>query len=56
MAAQDELAVLSTNSVHRIFSDATHSMLTENGATAAKSSTAIVDVVHAVRTGTDLRP
>lgn len=37
MAAQDELAALSTNSVHRILPDATHSMLTENEATAAKS-------------------
>ena len=52
MAAQDELAALSTNSAHRILPDATHAMLTENEATAAQSSKAILDVVQSVRTGT----
>lgn len=54
MAAQDELAALSTNSVHRTVADATHAMLTENEAFAAQSSHAILDVVNAVRTGTPL--
>ena len=52
MAAQDELAELSTNSAHRIFAGATHATLTENEATAAQSSQAVLDVVNAVRTGT----
>jgi hypothetical protein len=54
MAAQDELAALSTNSVHRILPDATHAMLTENEAFAAQSSQAILDVVNAVRTRTPM--
>ena len=37
MAAQNELAALSTNSVHRVLPNATHSMLTEDEATAARS-------------------
>ncbi len=52
MAAQDELAALSTNSDHRIVADATHSSLTENEASAAHSIQAILDVVNSVRTGT----
>ena len=51
-AAQDELAALSTNSVHRTLANADHAMLTEQQATAAHSSQAIRDVVNAVRTGT----
>jgi len=54
MAAQDELAVLSTNSVHRTLANASHAMLTEQRATAAQSAQAIRDVVNAVRTGTPL--
>jgi len=50
-AAQNDLARLSTNSAHRILGNATHAMLTEDKATAAKSSQAISDVVDAVRTG-----
>jgi pimeloyl-ACP methyl ester carboxylesterase len=52
IAAQDELAALSTNSAHRLLPDATHAMLTENQAVAAQSSRAILDVVNSVRTGT----
>jgi pimeloyl-ACP methyl ester carboxylesterase len=52
MAAQDGLAALSTNSNHRILPDATHTMLTENKATAVQSSQAIRDVVNSVRTTT----
>ena len=53
-AAQDELAALSTDSVHRTLTDASHAMLTEQQATAAQSSEAIRDVVNAVRTGTPI--
>lgn len=52
MAAQDELAALSTNSVHHSVPDATHSSLIENETNAAQSSQAILDVVDAVRTNT----
>lgn len=52
MAAQDELAALSTNSVHRVVPDATHAMLTENEEAAVESSQAIRDIVNAVRAGT----
>ena len=52
MAAQDKLAALSTNSVHRTLANADHAMLTEQQATAAQSAQAIRDVVNAVRTGT----
>jgi pimeloyl-ACP methyl ester carboxylesterase len=54
MAAQDDLAALSTNTVHRIETDATHSMLTENEAMAQQSSRAITDVVNSIRTGAPL--
>ena len=52
MAAQDKLAALSTNSVHRTLANAEHAMLTEQQATAAQCAQAIRDVVNAVRTGT----
>lgn len=51
---QDELAALSSNTIHRHVPDATHSMLTENEGAAGTSSLAIRDVVKAVRTGTRL--
>ena len=54
LAAQDELAALSTNRVHRILPNATHSMLTEHRPTASQSSQAIRDVVNSVRTGSAL--
>jgi hypothetical protein len=53
-AAQNDLARLSTNTVHRVLTHATHSMLTDDRATAAKSSRAIRDVVNAARTGQPL--
>jgi pimeloyl-ACP methyl ester carboxylesterase len=52
MAAQDELAALSTNSDHRVIPDATHDTLVANREFAARASQAIGDVVDAVRTGT----
>ncbi len=48
-AAQDQLAALSTRSVHHVLAHATHSMLTDDEATAAQSSHAIGEVVAAVR-------
>ena len=54
MALQDDLATLSTNTIHRVLPSATHSMLTENKDVAAQSSQAIRDVVDAVRRGTPL--
>jgi pimeloyl-ACP methyl ester carboxylesterase len=52
--AQNELAALSTNSIHQVLPNASHSMLTEDKATAARSSGAIDQVVRAVRTHTAL--
>jgi pimeloyl-ACP methyl ester carboxylesterase len=52
IAAQDELAALSTNSDHRMLPDATHAMLTENERFATQSSQAILAVVNSVRTDT----
>ena len=54
MTAQNELAALSTNSVHRLLPNATHSMLVDDRATAARSSSAIKEVVNAARTKTAL--
>jgi hypothetical protein len=54
MAAQNELGTLSSNSSHDLLPNASHSMLTENEHTAAQSSRAINEVVHAVRTKTSL--
>jgi pimeloyl-ACP methyl ester carboxylesterase len=54
VAAQDQLAGLSTNSAHRTLATAEHAMLTENAAAAAQSARAIRDVVASVRTGTPL--
>lgn len=49
MGAQNELAALSTNSLHQLLPNAGHSMLTEDKDTAALSSRAINEVVEAVR-------
>lgn len=51
---QDELATLSSNSLHRNIPDATHTMLTEDEAAAGTSSHAIRDVIKSVRTDTEL--
>ena len=56
MDAQDKLAALSTNSVHRTLANAEHTMVTEHRPTAAQAARAITDVVDAVRTGTPLTP
>lgn len=52
--AQDEMAALSANSVHRVMQNATHTSLTEDKTNSRISSRAILDVVHAVRSGTPL--
>jgi pimeloyl-ACP methyl ester carboxylesterase len=52
MPAQNELAVLSTNSAHRVLQDATHAAIVEDKGVALQSSRAIRDVVDSVRTGT----
>jgi pimeloyl-ACP methyl ester carboxylesterase len=54
MAAQDDLAALSTNVDHRVLGDATHASLVENQGTAGQSTQAIGDVVNSVRTGTPI--
>jgi hypothetical protein len=51
--AQDQLAALSTNHVHRTV-DSTHAGLIENKTPAAGSALAINEVISAVRTGSHL--
>lgn len=51
---QDELAALSTNSVHRVLRNATHESLIYDKRDAAASSRAIRDVVESVRGSTSL--
>ena len=53
-AAQNELASLSANSVHRVLPGATHAMLVENPDAAGQSSQAVKDVVASIRTSTPL--
>jgi pimeloyl-ACP methyl ester carboxylesterase len=55
-AKQDDLAALSTNSVHRIVAGSTHQSLIDDRADAAQSSRAVRDVVEAVRLGAPLHP
>jgi len=50
-AFQDDLATLSTNSVHRIVAGATHIDLVRDDDAAATTSQAILDVVSSVRSG-----
>jgi pimeloyl-ACP methyl ester carboxylesterase len=47
--AQDDLAMLSTNSAHRVVPDATHESLLDDRADAAVSGRAIRDVIRSVR-------
>ena len=51
---QDEMATLSTNSIHRVAQDATHTSLIEDEGDSAISVQAILAVVAAVRSGTTL--
>jgi hypothetical protein len=48
------MATLSTNSIHRVTQNATHTSLTEDKTDSGISSQAILDVVHAARSGTPL--
>jgi hypothetical protein len=50
LSAQDDLATLSTNAIHRVVSGATHASLLEAENDAGVSSRAIRDVVASVRT------
>ena len=51
MAAQDDLARLSTNSAHRVIDGATHGEMIMEEEAAAATSQAILDVVSSVRSG-----
>jgi pimeloyl-ACP methyl ester carboxylesterase len=53
-ASQDEMAALSTNSLHRVVPGATHDSLMENPRHAAAVSAAIADVVASIRSTTPL--
>jgi pimeloyl-ACP methyl ester carboxylesterase len=50
-AAQNDMATLSTNSVHRVIDGATHASLIMDEEDAAATSEAILDVVSSVRSG-----
>ena len=53
VAAQNELAKLSTNSVHQTVPDATHEKLVEDERFARIASHAITQLVQAARSGQD---
>jgi pimeloyl-ACP methyl ester carboxylesterase len=55
MATQNETVTLSTNSLHRVVSGATHASFVENPDPAAAVTRAIHDVVVSVRTGEPLK-
>lgn len=54
MPLQDEMLTLSTNSVHRVIQNATHTSLNEDKTESGISSQAILDVVNAVRSSAPL--
>ena len=51
---QDKMVALSTNSIHRVEHDATHTSLIADRSDSAISIQAILDVVAAVRSGAPL--
>jgi pimeloyl-ACP methyl ester carboxylesterase len=51
LTAQDELATLSPNSVHRVIDGATHAGLLDDEEAAAATTQAILDVVSSIRSG-----
>lgn len=55
MAAQNETVKLSTNSLHRVVSGATHASFVENPEHAAAITKAIHDVVVSAQTGEPLK-
>ena len=54
MPLQDQLAALSSNSIHRVLPDATHESLTNHQREATESSRAILSVVASVRDSSPL--
>ncbi len=54
--AQEQMATLSTNSVHRVAHDTTHQSLLDDEADSAAASQAINDVVASVRTSRPVAP
>ena len=50
------MALLSSNSVHRVLPDVSHASLIEDQQDSVSASAAIIDVVHAVRSGAPLEP
>ena len=55
-AAQDDLARLSTNSLHRVATATTHQSLLDDEGDSTAASQAIADVVASVRSSTRLAP
>ncbi|MEX5272122.1 alpha/beta fold hydrolase [Kocuria sabuli] len=55
-ASQEALAILSTNSAHRVVEGATHASLITDQEDAAATARGILDVVSAVRTASPLAP
>jgi pimeloyl-ACP methyl ester carboxylesterase len=53
---QDKMVQLSSNSVHRVLPDVSHASLIEDHHDSSYASSAIIDVVHAVRSGAPLNP
>jgi pimeloyl-ACP methyl ester carboxylesterase len=51
---QDKMALLSSNSMHRVLPNVTHSSLVEDQHDSTGASSAVIDVVHAVRSGAPL--
>jgi hypothetical protein len=49
LASQNDLATLSTNSVHRVIDDATHEALIAEEEDATATTQAILDVVSSIR-------
>jgi pimeloyl-ACP methyl ester carboxylesterase len=53
---QDKMALLSSNSVHTVLPDVSHSSLIEDQQDSSSASAAIIDVVEAVRSDAPLKP
>jgi pimeloyl-ACP methyl ester carboxylesterase len=53
---QKKMALLSTNSIRRLLPEVTHSSLIEDQHDSTHASSAIIDVVHAVRSSAPLNP
>jgi pimeloyl-ACP methyl ester carboxylesterase len=53
---QDKMALLSTDSVHRVFAATSHTSLIENRRDSLHAVSAIIDVVQGIRSGARLNP